>query len=82
MAPIERALANVVMGPTVSEELGPCVDSLYRKNHKGYPYVRVERKMKRISRLVLARSLGRPIGVGLCALHKCDSRVCIREDHI
>lgn len=37
---------------------------------------------RRLNRVVLARKLGRPVVEGMFALHTCDNRMCVAEDHI
>lgn len=52
---------------------------------RGYAAVDIKelgRVKKKASRIILARRLGRTIRQGYCALHTCDVRRCVNEDHI
>lgn len=49
---------------------------------KGYAYVSLAGKPDSGHRAVLKRKLGRNIQTGLQALHTCDVRNCVNEDHI
>lgn len=80
--PYERVMARTVEGPTMRPELGPCLDCDMGPSTKGYPRVSIHGKPVYVSRLILQRTLGRPLGEGMCALHHCDRPSCIREDHL
>lgn len=49
---------------------------------KGYAYVSIGGKPNSGHRAVLKRKLGRAIAPGLQALHTCDVRNCVSENHI
>jgi hypothetical protein len=49
---------------------------------KGYGVIKECGKMLYVHRVVLEGSLGRPLGSGMFALHKCDVRSCIRPSHL
>jgi hypothetical protein len=53
--------------------------SLYRD---GYGQFGLEKKMVRAHRLSLEWSLGRSIGAGLVARHKCRNRHCVNPEHL
>lgn len=80
----ERVAARIIEGPTVRPELGPCWDCLYHCDADGYPTIWVnERHVSvKISRVVLAEALGRPLRPTLCALHHCDRSACVNPDHL
>ncbi len=47
-----------------------------------YPQIKIKGVSFRVSRLVLEKKLGRPIGHKLEALHSCDNTRCIFEGHL
>ena len=47
-----------------------------------YPAVGIDKKKKRVHQLLLTEKLERPITPGLCALHTCDNKLCVNQDHI
>lgn len=49
-----------------------------------YPLIKTNGETLRAARVVLEQSLGRPIGEGLFALHKCNTPRCVRvgPEHI
>lgn len=51
------------------------------RNSWGYGYIRVGRKMVRAHRFAYALVNG-PILNGLCVLHSCDVRACVRPSHL
>ena len=82
--PYIRAMQRSFEGPTVSLNLGPCLDCSYHLDCDGYPTIWDTRRGSsvKISRVVLANILGREIHSGLCALHHCDRPACIRGSHL
>ncbi len=85
--PYTRLMAGAIEGEIVRPELGPCLD--FRTKLAGrYPMVgvgsRVDGSKTQVlgSRIVLERTLGRPIREGYHALHKCDRPRCIRDSHL
>ena len=78
----ERITARTVEGPTISEVLGPCLDSLYSSSDVQYPQIEIKGKQYRITRLVLQSKLERPIRKGYQANHHCDRPICIRPKHL
>ncbi len=48
----------------------------------GYGKFRLEKKLVKTHRLSLEWSLGRPIGAGLVARHKCRNRNCVNPEHL
>lgn len=49
-----------------------------------YPHIKIKGDTLRVARVVLEKSLGRPIGENLKALHKCNNPRCVRvgPEHI
>src|SRR5262245_17154436 len=52
------------------------------KDTMGYGLLRVSRKSLRAHRLLLEETLGRPLGLDMCALHRCDTRACVNPAHL
>ena len=77
-----RLMARTKPGPVVRPELGPCLDSTYRDNGLGYVQVKDRGRSVVGSRVVLEHKLGRSLREGMYALHKCDRRCCLNEDHL
>ena len=47
-----------------------------------YACISINRKCYKAHRLALERKLGRPIKTGHMALHHCDNKSCVNEDHL
>jgi hypothetical protein len=83
----ERVMARTVEGPTVRQDLGPCLDAIMSRNLHGYPQVGAREgagpyRPIQAARIVLAHELGRLIRPGHGALHHCDRRECVRASHL
>ena len=48
----------------------------------GYARMTIDKRQYNVSRVVLERKLGRPLRIGLCALHTCDVPNCVYEGHL
>jgi hypothetical protein len=48
----------------------------------GYGLTHIKRKTRRVTRLVLAESLGRELLPGMLALHACDNSTCCNPSHL
>lgn len=59
----------------------PCVETIASLDTHGYGQVKVNGKSWLHHRLEWTRKNG-PIPEGLCVLHKCDNRKCIRVSHL
>jgi HNH endonuclease len=82
---LERIMARTIEGPTVRPELGPCLDTTYRVSPltRAAPQIFISvGKRRPITRIVLEAVLGRPLGAGMFALHRCDRPKCVRPDHL
>lgn len=54
-----------------------------RATAAGYGVIGITReRMISTHRLSLEMALGRPIGRGLLALHRCDVKLCVRPEHL
>ena len=82
ISPYVRIMDRTVEGPIVREGLGPCLDCTYRDNGLGYRQIKYHGRGVVASRVVLEHKLGRPLGDGMRALHHCDRRGCVREEHL
>lgn len=51
------------------------------KNDKGYGQVRVNNKVRYVHRLAFEAANG-PLRPGACVLHRCDTPLCVRPDHL
>jgi hypothetical protein len=51
-------------------------------NQVGYGHFCLEKKPVKAHRISLEWSLGRPIGEGLVARHKCRNRNCVNPEHL
>jgi len=62
----------------------PCKISPSPVGSKGYPicWDFVQKRGRTHTRVVLEEKLGRPIKPGFCALHHCDNRRCIEQEHL
>lgn len=49
---------------------------------RGYPQAGVGNRKVKVTRVLLERKLGRKIHTGLMALHECDNRWCVSEEHL
>ncbi len=84
----ERFWSNVDKnGPAVREELGPCWVWTASKSTHGYGQfwtgseIDGSRRLNRAHRLAWRFSVGE-IPAGMCVLHRCDNRTCVRIDHL
>jgi HNH endonuclease len=72
-------------GELVAPWLGPCWVWRGARNSDGYGIIRGEGRragLVLVHRVTLSAALGRPIGEGLMALHRCDYRACARPAHL
>lgn len=61
--------------------LTPCVETIASLDSHGYGQVQFKGKLWRHHRLMWTQVNG-PIPDGLCVLHKCDNRKCVRISHL
>lgn len=64
---------------SVPEPNSGCVLWLGAVNHRGYAVINCDQIPVKVSRMVLAKKLGR---LPYRALHTCDVKCCIAEDHL
>jgi hypothetical protein len=75
LGPVERLWANVDRGEGCWLRPSPLTQS-------GYSVLTVDGRQVRAHRFAWEVSNGRPVPEGLCVLHRCDVRNCIRPDHL
>lgn len=71
-----------VCGQPNPAPLGRCWEWTGARNSHGYGVVKVAGRLELAHRKALEVALGRPIGPGLLALHRCDNPPCIRPRHL
>jgi hypothetical protein len=77
------AKLNVVPGEIIVPELGPCWPWQGALTAEGYGIIRDDAgRLTYVHRLMLAARLGRPLGAGMVARHRCDYRRCARPSHL
>jgi hypothetical protein len=71
-------------GPVVSEELGNCYLWLGAKRSNGYGSFRVTNETNGVKRAHIYswEKVNGPKPKGLVLMHKCDTRLCVRESHL
>lgn len=70
-------------GEIVVRALGPCWVWRGARNADGYGIVRDDDgRLALVHRITLAAALGRALGEGLVAAHRCDYRRCVRPAHL
>ncbi len=73
--------SKFVEGPTVREELGPCLLWTGTVGTKGYGVYRLNGQMQLVHRIAYQLDNG-PMPRGRKACHKCDVKLCGRPHHI
>lgn len=61
---------------------GPCIPFKGIKDRHGYGYLKIGGKTIGAHALALRLSLGRSLGPGMFALHKCHNPPCINPEHL
>lgn len=74
--PAEFALTKTKPGPN------GCLDWTGVTHKEGYARIWFNRKWQMVTRLILAKKIGRPIVDGAFAMHTCDRPICINPEHI
>jgi len=70
-------------GELIVPELGPCWVWRGARNAGGYGVVRDNhRRLILVHRATLVLALGRPLGEGMVARHRCDNPPCARPSHL
>lgn len=73
----DRFEANVLRIP-----FHPCWEWIGTRNDSGYGVLSTSGSHERAHRLAWERANGRSVPLGLCVLHTCDNRGCVRPDHL
>lgn len=83
VAPESRFWDHVnVNGPIIREELGQCWEWTGRLNRGGYGQFRWNQQQVTGAHQAAWRLSDGDIPEGLCVLHKCDNRRCVRRLHL
>lgn len=70
-------------GPVLVPELGACWEWIGARSPRGYGRIRDEAgRLVYPHRVALAAHLGRPLGPGMFANHRCDNKACVRPTHL
>ena len=64
------------------EYSGPCIEFRGIKDRHGYGYLKIGEKTIGAHSLALRLHLGRSLGPGMFALHKCHNPPCINAEHL
>lgn len=85
LAKLDRVYGDV---PEHCPELGICWVWMGACNEDGYGIIRGEKEpdgkqpLLLVHRVSLSLALGRPLGLGMKALHRCDNTRCARPSHL
>lgn len=86
LTPYGRLMRGARVGPTVRDEIGPCLDYRSVLSTNRHPMVICGNRPVRVwisgARLVLENGLGRSLQSGMSALHHCDRPICIHFSHL